>query len=116
MTAYLGATALVASLAFHRLVTFPVGLNSTFQPVTEADPLLVTTTFTSAPVPQSLTIKSFAERLPVTGTVGAVGTTVVTGVTGVVVVIGYGAGVVQVQFVPQPPGMTAFFGTGPALG
>ena len=105
--AYFGAEELLASFAFHMLEILPGESNCTFQVLMGLADVFFSRICICAPEPQSLTSCWVTESTPAAG--AGVGLGVGEGV-------GEGdgttPGVGQVQPVPQPLGMLAFFGAG----
>jgi hypothetical protein len=104
---YFGAEELLASFAFHMLEILPGDSNCTFQALMGLADVFFSRICICAPEPQSLTSCWVTESTPVAG-------------AGVGIGVGEGVGegdgdtpgVGQVQPVPHPPGMLAFFGAG----
>ena len=104
---YFGAPELLASFAFHMLEIFPGESNCTFQELTGLAEVFLIRIFICAPDPQSLTSCWVTESSPAAGEGVGLGVAAGLGVGD-----GDAAGVGQVQPVPQPPRMVAFFGAG----
>jgi hypothetical protein len=107
VSVYFGAEELLASFAFQMLEILPGESNCTFQALTGLAEVFLRRILICAPDPQSLTSCWVTESTPPVG--AGVGLEVGEGVgEGDGDATGFG----QVQPVPQPPGMLAFFGAG----
>ena len=104
---YFGAAELLANFAFQMLEILPGESNCTFQVLMGLADVFFSRICICAPEPQSLTSCWVTESTPAVGSGVGVGVA-----AGLSEGVGDAAGIVQVQPVPQPPGMVAFFGAG----